>query len=842
MWSRWWSTIDVSNEFGGRFLVTGITALSLLFFILFVKRRGKGKSPSPPGPTGLPFVGYLPFLGSDLRYTFKDLANIYGPIFKVRLGTKDGIVITSPSLAKEVLRDKDVIFSNRDPTVAARTAICDESDVVFTNYGPELRKMKKIFVTEMLSNVNLDASYYLRKQKVKKMINDIYQRAGEVVDIGELGFLTVISSAMSMVWGDSVKGIDGKAINSEFRSVVDEYVILLGKPNISDYLPLLAMFDLQGIRRKMKLIIERFDKMFDLAIEDHNSGDCSSRKTFLGCLLQLTKQDDPATSLTLAQVKGILTDAIIGGVDTTATTIEWAMTEILRHPEIMKNAQEELTTTIGLDNTIEEGHLGDLKYLNAILKETLRMHPPVPFFVPHSPDRDTTIGGYTVRNSSQIYINTWAIHRDPELWEAPLEFRPERFFNDCEKLDFFGKQFQYLPFGSGRRMCTGITLAEKTTMFVLASLLHSFEWKLPNDAIDVDLSETFGIVVKKSKPFSTSHMINGVTPTLLLTVITSLIIISFIFSVKRRGKGNFPSPPGPTGLPFVGYLPFLGSDLRWTFKDLANIYGPIFKVRVGTKQVIVITSPLLAKEVLREKDVIFSNRDPSIAAKTAIFEASDIVFSNYGPELRKMKKLFVSQMLRNVSLEASYYQRKQKVKNMINTTYTRTGKLVDLGELAFLTVISIVMSMVWGDTMKGLDGNTFDTEFRSVVDDFMLLLGKPNISDYIPCLALFDLQGIRRKMKSVAERFEKLFDLAIEHHCSSKRNDEKDFLGCLLELTKVEDPATSLSMSQVKGILLDAIIGGVDTTATTIEWAMAEILKHPEIMKNVCETEAIEPG
>ncbi|XP_074264899.1 cytochrome P450 76C2-like isoform X2 [Silene latifolia] len=336
MWSRWWSASDVTSEFGGRFILTGVTALSLLFFILFVKTRGKGKSPSPPGPTGLPFVGYLPFLGSDLRYTFKDLANIYGPIFKVRLGTKDGIVITSASLAKEVLRDKDVIFSNRDPTVAAKTA--------------------------------------------------------------------------------------------------------------------------------------------------------------------LTKLDDPATSLTLAQVKGILTDAIIGGVDTTATTVEWAMTELLRHPEILKNAQEELTAKIGLDNTVEEGHVGELKYLNAIVKETLRMHPPVPFFVPHCPDRDTTIGGYNIRKNSQIYINTWAIHRDPQFWEAPLEFRPERFSNDCEKLDFFGKQFHYLPFGSGRRMCTGISLAEKTSMFVLASLLHSFEWKLPNDANDVDLSETFGIVVKKSKP------------------------------------------------------------------------------------------------------------------------------------------------------------------------------------------------------------------------------------------------------------------------------------------------------------------------------------------------------
>ncbi|XP_074264897.1 cytochrome P450 71AU50-like [Silene latifolia] len=499
LWS--WLSSSTSHITNGVFLtvVTGFASLILLSFIFSIKKRGKEKSPSPPGPTGLPFVGYLPFLGSDLRWTFKDLADIYGPIFKVRLGTKEVVVITSPSLAKEVLRDKDVVFSNRDPTIAAKTAIFEASDIVFSNYGPELRKMKKIFVSEMLSNVNLEANYHLRTQKVKSMINTVYKRAGELVDIGELAFLTEISLAMSMVWGDTMKGLDGNAFDTEFRSVVDDFMLLLGKPNISDYIPCLALFDLQGIRRKMKSVAERFEKLFDLAIEQRSITDSIHQKDFLGCLLELTKADNPATSLSLSQVKGILLDAIIGGVDTTATTVEWAMAEILKHPEIMKNVQEELTMIIGLNNRVEEDHLGDLKYLNAVLKETLRLHPPIPLFFPHSPSSDTTIGGYTVRNNSQVYINTWAIHRDPQIWEAPSEFRPERFLNGCRKFDFLGKQFEYLPFGSGRRMCPGITLAEKTSMFVLASLLHSFEWKLPNDTVGVDLTETFGIVVKKSK-------------------------------------------------------------------------------------------------------------------------------------------------------------------------------------------------------------------------------------------------------------------------------------------------------------------------------------------------------
>ncbi|KAK9668268.1 hypothetical protein RND81_13G046300 [Saponaria officinalis] len=497
----------ISAEFAVKFLAA-LISLFLTFYVFSTKRRSKEKSLSLPGPSGLPVVGYLPFLGSDLRFTFKDLADIYGPIFKVRLGYKEAVVITSPSLAKEVLRDKDVVFSNRDPTVAAKIAV-GGSDIAFSDNGPEWRKMKKIFVSEMLSNANLDATSHHRKHNVKIMINKTYKKAGELVDIGELVFITIIGSVMSMVWGNSMKGLGGNAIDAEFRSVVADFMFLLGEPNISDFLPCFARFDLQGVRRRMTLAAERIEKLFDLAIQHHSAADTNNQKDFLGCLLQHTKLEDPATSLTLPQVKGILTDAIIGGMDTTSSTVELAMAQILKHPEIMRKIQEELTEIVGLNNTIDESHLSKLKYLNAVLKETLRLHPAVPLFVPHRPKTSTTVGGYTVPKDSQIFINVWAIHRDPQLWENPTEFRPKRFLNGSEKSDFMGKQFEYLPFGSGRRMCPGKQFEYLPfgsgrrmvpRMLVLGSLLHCFEWKLPNDTVDVDLTEKFGIVVRKSTP------------------------------------------------------------------------------------------------------------------------------------------------------------------------------------------------------------------------------------------------------------------------------------------------------------------------------------------------------
>ncbi|XP_021767817.1 cytochrome P450 76C2-like [Chenopodium quinoa] len=315
---------------------------------------------------------------------------------------KDCIVITSPSLVKEVVRDQDVIFANRgNPTVAVRSFLFGTMDISFSNYGHELRKMRKVFVSEMMNN------------------------------------------------GDTLKGGKSNTVNAEFRALRTEQMEHLGAPNTSDLFPLLARYDLQGIERRMKIITRRCENILDSAINNHNSGENNKQKGFLGHLLHLTKFENPATSLTLPQVKALLMDAVIGGTDTTATTVEWVVAEMLQHPQVMRKVQEELTEIVGLNNIVEEVHLPKLKYLKAVVKETLRLHPSIPLLFPHCPIKAS---------------------------------------------------ISSIPFGSGRRICPGISLAERNSMLVLASLLHSFHWNLPNGSVEVDTSERFGIVVKKAKP------------------------------------------------------------------------------------------------------------------------------------------------------------------------------------------------------------------------------------------------------------------------------------------------------------------------------------------------------
>jgi cytochrome P450 len=192
---------------------------------------------------------------------------------------------------------------------------------------------------------------------------------------------------------------------------------------------------------------------------------------------------------------------VVAGTETMSNTVEWAIAEMLQKPEVLRKVQEELDKVVSRDAIVEESQLPELRYLRMVIKETLRLHPALPLMVPHSPSEESTIGGFHVPAGCRVFVNVWAIHRNPLVWSEPLEFNPERFSGDDDgrRWDFTGRQFDYLPFGSGRRICAGIAMADKMTTYSLAMLLQAFDWKLPQGT-ELDLSEKFGVVMKKATP------------------------------------------------------------------------------------------------------------------------------------------------------------------------------------------------------------------------------------------------------------------------------------------------------------------------------------------------------
>lgn len=195
-----------------------------------------------------------------------------------------------------------------------------------------------------------------------------------------------------------------------------------------------------------------------------------------------------------------LQDLIAGGTESSAVTVEWAISELLKRPEIFKKATEELDRVIGRDRWVSEKDIANLPYIDAIVKETMRLHPVAPMLVPRMTREDCTIDGYDIPKGTQALVLVWAIGRDPAIWDAPDEFQPERFLG--QDIDVKGQSFELLPFGSGRRMCPGYSLGLKVIQASLANLLHGFNWKLPEGMSkeELDMEEIFGLSTPRKIP------------------------------------------------------------------------------------------------------------------------------------------------------------------------------------------------------------------------------------------------------------------------------------------------------------------------------------------------------
>ncbi|KAH7864266.1 hypothetical protein Vadar_027650 [Vaccinium darrowii] len=498
-WTWWWDASNKKDERARAVLTISILLLSVFYYVwTFLKPRNQISAPLPPGPRGLPIVGYLPFLSTNLHQQFAELAHQYGPIYKLWLGKKLCVVLNSPALA------------DRDPPIAGLALTYGGKDIVWSPYGHYWRTIRKVFVREMLSNTSLEDTYTLRRDEVKKTIRELHSKIGTSVEISEITFLTEFNAVISMLWGGTVDSHRADSVGTEFRTVVIKIFELVSKPNVSDFFPILARFDVQGVEREMKRLQQGVDRILDPILESRikmsrGDGDredglkSKGKKDFIQILLELKEQEDASVPITLQQIKAMLMDIVVGGTDTTVTTVEWVMAELLHKPKVIKKVQEEFADIVGLDNIVEESHMPKLHYLDAVLKETFRLHPAVPLLVPKRSNKLSIVGGYTIPKDTRVLLNVWAIHRDPQAWDDPSEFKPERFLSDASKWDYSGNNFQFLPFGSGRRICAGIPLAEKMVIYLLASFLHSFNWEVPQGE-EIDLSEKFGIVMKKSTP------------------------------------------------------------------------------------------------------------------------------------------------------------------------------------------------------------------------------------------------------------------------------------------------------------------------------------------------------
>ncbi|KHN29573.1 Cytochrome P450 76C2 [Glycine soja] len=277
----------------------------------------------------------------------------------------------------------------------------------------------------------------------------------------------------------------------------------VGSPNLADCFPVLKVVDPHGIRRRTGSyfwkLLTIFKGLVDKRLKLRNEDGYCTKNDMLDAILNNAEENsqemyrDKIERLSLVFLFPFLTCTV-------TSTVEWAMAELLHNPNIMSKAKAELENTIGKGNLVEASDIARLPYLQAIVKETFRLHPAVPL-LPRKAEVDLEMHGYTVPKGAQVLVNMWAIGRDPKLWDNnPSLFSPERFLGS--EIDFRGRSFELTPFGAGRRMCPGLPLAIRLLFLMLGLLINSFDWML-EDGIkpeDMNMDEKFGLTLGKAQP------------------------------------------------------------------------------------------------------------------------------------------------------------------------------------------------------------------------------------------------------------------------------------------------------------------------------------------------------
>lgn len=489
------------------YLYLGVAVVSL-FIVLTSRRRwaaaahdanNNGELHLPPGPGQLPVIGTLHHLalsGQLPHRAMRDLARRHGPVMLLRLGSVPTLVVSSREGAREVMKTHDTTFATRPLSTTLRVLTNGGRDIVFAPYGDYWRQVRKIAVTELFTSRRVLSFRAVRQDEVAAMLRAIATATAPLqVEMHWRLSAFVADSTGRAVIGDRCKERD------VFLWELDRSMRLSAGFNPADLWPSsrLACW-LSGAVRRAEECRDTVYGILDGIIQEHLQRVGGGDEDLLDVLLRIQKEGGLQFPLDMDAIKSIIFDIFGAGSETAATTLEWAMAELIKNPDVMHKATSEVRRTFEAHGTVVESSLHELPYLNLVIRETLRLHTPLPLLLPRECQEPCQVLGYDVPHGTQVLVNAWALGRDERYWPRdPEEFRPERFEGEAAMMDFRGNSFEFLPFGAGRRMCPGMGFGLANVELALASLLFHFDWEGPDaeHPTELDMTEAFGLTARR---------------------------------------------------------------------------------------------------------------------------------------------------------------------------------------------------------------------------------------------------------------------------------------------------------------------------------------------------------
>ncbi|KAK4706814.1 hypothetical protein R3W88_033632 [Solanum pinnatisectum] len=425
-------------------LVTIVSLLLLFSFLVILVSKIKKQIKLPPGPWRLPFIGSLHHLiGIGLLHrTLRNLAQRY-------------VIISSPTIAKELLTTHNLAFSDRPQSMSTNIIFYNNKDIMVKSFGA------------------------IRKDEISSLVSSIHSTKGSPINMTEKIFWFTNSVTCSVAFGKMFKNRD------EFIKLLKDIVILVSGFDVADLFPFWKLLHkLSGVESRLMNVHRKVDEIMEDILKEHLESKATRNKgigefggeDLFDVLLRVTEDAKLECPITNDHIKVVILDIFVAGSKPSVAITIWVLSEMMKNPIIMAKVRKYYD---------DEENLEKLTYLNLVIKETLR--------------EQTDIDGCTIPLKTKIFVNAWALARDPKSWHDPESFIPKRFENSS--IDFMGNHFEFIPFGSGRRICVGILFGLCNVKPPLAQLLYHFEWELPYgmNPKELDMAETHGLSGAKQK-------------------------------------------------------------------------------------------------------------------------------------------------------------------------------------------------------------------------------------------------------------------------------------------------------------------------------------------------------
>ncbi|XP_054711043.1 uncharacterized protein LOC129220640 [Uloborus diversus] len=834
-------------------LWVALGALIVTYVISSIVRNWKKNF--PPGPIGLPIVGYMPFLTKKPHEKLTQLSKKYGDVYSIRLGSELVVVLNGTKAIREGFSKSELLA--RPPTSPFALFGSSDNESPFFLSGVHIWQEQRKFVVQSMKDLGLGKSKIEGKiqDEIHYFLEVLRNTKGQPIDLKEPLTPSMSNNIASLVFGARNEYKDPERI--QFDEALDETARSAGQTASHIFFPwiryipfILKLLDLdKAVKAGLKI-----EEVYRKKIKEHlETLDPKHPRDYIDSYLiemEARKKKDPNTSFTYKTLIGSTGDLFGAGSETVRTSVGWCMYILAAYPEVQRKVQKEIIDVIGSERSPEFPDQKDMPFTHSVLLEVSRWQTTVPLNILRYTVADTTVCGYDIPKDTIVLGNFYSAHRDPNNWEDPDTFKPDRFLAPDKKSVV--KSPNLIPFSVGKRVCPGEMMATMEIFLYVTSILQKFDVAFPDGYkpnFEGELGVTYALKPHKLRFIAKNYFWNlknslfrmqfiplTNTNMELMVVVGSLVVAYLIIILVKNWRSGL--PPGPIGLPVVGYIPFLTRNVHLKFQELAMKYGEVFSVRLGSELVVVLNGTKSIREAFAKSE--FLGRPPISAFSIFGNPNNESPFFIGGVHVWQEQRKFVVHAMKDLGLGKTKIEGhiQDEISHFLEVLKSHNGEPIDVMEPLTPSMSNNISSLVFGTRYDYKDPERLLLDHS--LDEVSRIAGQTAVHIFFPWIKyvpfivkFFEFE----KALAAANCMENVYRKQIQKHKETlDPKNPRDFVDSYLiemEERQKKTPDTSFTSKTLIGSAGDLFGAGSETVRTSIAWCLYTMAGYPEVQKKV---------